>query len=107
MTIPPAPRRKKTYDEDLLVQLVAEGRMSYRKIAEQLGISPNTVSTIARGVFRPDLYARIRAAVEDAHVGILCRRDRVRHRHNGPRRRTEEEAQDLVPPRRVRRGKDN
>ena len=71
MTIPSAPRRKKTYDEDLLVQLVAEGRMSYRKIAEQLGISPNTVSTAARGVYRPDLYRRICAAVEDA-----CRQSR-------------------------------
>ena len=53
-------RRKNRYDEDLLVRLVAEGQTSYRKIAERLGVSPNTVSTVARGVFRRDLYERIR-----------------------------------------------
>ena len=63
----PTPERKKRYDEDLLVQLVAEGQTSYRKIAEQLDVSPNTVSTIARGVFRRDLYERICATVEDAY----------------------------------------
>lgn len=62
-------RRKSHYDEDLLVRLVAEGRMSYRKIAQQLGISPNTVSTAARGVFRRDLYERICTAIADTCHG--------------------------------------
>ena len=59
-------RRKNRYDEDLLVRLVAEGQTSYRKIAERLGVSPNTVSTVARGVFRRDLYERIRTATDNA-----------------------------------------
>ena len=30
------PRRRRQYDEDMLVQLLAEGRISYRKIAEKV-----------------------------------------------------------------------
>ena len=60
------PRRKRRYDEDLLVQLIAEGKLSYRQIAEQVGLSAVSVSTIARGITRPDLYERICLAVEDA-----------------------------------------
>ena len=64
----PAPKRQATYDEDRLVDLLAEARLSHRKIAEKLiDISSSMVSAIARGDRRPDLHERICRAVEDAH----------------------------------------
>ena len=62
-----APKRQAAYDEDLVVQLVAEGQLSFRKIADQAGTSAMTVSAIARGHSRPDLHERICRAVEAAH----------------------------------------
>ncbi len=58
-TTAPKPTRSGRYDEDLLVRLIAEGQVSYRKIAEQVGISAMTVSNVARGRRRRDLYDRI------------------------------------------------
>jgi len=55
------------YDEDLLVQLLVEGTLSYRKIADRVGASRTTVSNISRGRSRPDLYERICQLVEDTH----------------------------------------
>ena len=63
----PAPKRQAAYDEDLLVQLLAEGQLSFRKIADRAGTSAMTVSAVARGHWRPDLHERICRAVEDAH----------------------------------------
>ena len=62
----PKPTRSGRYDEDLLVRLIAEGQLSYRKIAEQVGVSAMTVSNVARGRRRRDLYDRICCTVEDA-----------------------------------------
>jgi len=63
----PAPKRRADYDDDLLVALLAEGRISYRRIAEQVGISHTQVSRIARGLSRRDLYDRMCTLVEDAN----------------------------------------
>ena len=56
--------RKNRYDEDLLVRLVAEGQLSCRKIAQKVGVSAMTVSNVARGRHRRDLFERIRRTVE-------------------------------------------
>ena len=61
------PSRKEEYDEDLLVTLIAAGRLSCRKIAAQVGISVSMALAVARGDKRPDLYERICQAVEHAH----------------------------------------
>lgn len=61
------PKRKNGYDQNLLVELVAEGRLGCRKIAEKVGISPTMVAAVARGARRPDLYERICETVEAAH----------------------------------------
>ena len=59
----PPDGRKKRYDEQTLVDLLAKGELSYAKIAEQLDISATLVAKIARGEARADLQPRIRAAV--------------------------------------------
>jgi len=56
--------RKKQYDEQVLVDLLARGDLSYAKIAEELGVSTTLVAKIARGEARADLQPRIRAAVD-------------------------------------------
>jgi len=59
-----ASKRRAEYDEDLLIELIAEGDMSYRQIAEKTGICWSMVSRIARGERRQELQDRIAAAVE-------------------------------------------
>ena len=51
--------RKKDYDDDLLVDLIARGEMSYGEIAERIGLARQMVGEIARGENRPDLQDRI------------------------------------------------
>jgi len=58
---PPAAYRNKEYDDELVVELIARGNLSYRRIAERVGVSPSTIRTIARGDSRPDLQERIAA----------------------------------------------
>ena len=67
MVTTPQPKRKATYDEDLLVRLIAESRLTCRQIAEQVHISHQMVSDISRGTKRRDLYERICQQVEAAH----------------------------------------
>ena len=71
-TTPLEAGRQKHYDEDLLVRLIAEGKLSYRKIAPKVGLSVNTVSCIARGRKRRDLFQRIcrTAALSGALSGV-------------------------------------
>ena len=54
----PGPR-KKDYDEDLLVELIARGEMSYGEMAERIGLHRVTIGMIARGKSRPDLWDKI------------------------------------------------
>ena len=55
--------RKKDYDEDLLVDLIARGEMSYGRIAERIGLGRATVGMIARAETRPDLQEKINTAM--------------------------------------------
>jgi len=51
--------RRKNYDEDLLVELIAADELNYSQIARRVGVSSTTVQRIAIGVRRPDLQSRI------------------------------------------------
>jgi transposase-like protein len=51
--------RGRTYNDDEMVQLIAEGGLSQAAIAERLGVHLNTVWTITHGLSRPDLQGRI------------------------------------------------
>ena len=53
-----------SYDEDLLVELIACGDVSQTEIAERVGVSRRTVWRIANGQSRPDLQTKIAATVE-------------------------------------------
>jgi len=61
----PAPQshRRKEYDDDHLVELIAAGNITHKTIAAEIGISKSMVSRIARGEARPDLQPRIGALV--------------------------------------------
>jgi len=65
---PPLPRgyRNKEYDDDLLVELIARGDMSHKRIAERVGLSRQSIDSIAAGLSRRDLLPRIAAM----HKGI-------------------------------------
>ena len=52
------------YDEDLLVELIADGELSHGEIAEQVGASRRTGWSIANGRSRPDLQQEIADTVE-------------------------------------------
>ena len=51
--------KHKDYDDDLLVELIARGEMSYARIAQRVGLDRSTVGLIARGRSRPDLQDQI------------------------------------------------
>jgi len=51
-------------NEEMLVALIAEGRLSQSRIAEIVGVSRRTVWRIANGLSRPDLQRKIAAVVE-------------------------------------------
>ena len=63
--------RRKDYDDDLLVDLIAKGELPYHEIARIVGLSPSSVAQMARGERRRSLRTRIGAAVkgmrEEAH----------------------------------------
>jgi transcriptional regulator with XRE-family HTH domain len=59
---PPRTRKKKNYDDEVLVMAIARGDKTYGQIAGQVGLSRKTVSRIACGTHRPDLQPRIQAA---------------------------------------------
>lgn len=60
--------QRKNYDEDLLVELIAAGQMSYAEIAKRVGIHRKSAWRIAVGRSRPDLQPRIRKAVQAHRV---------------------------------------
>jgi len=57
----PDPRRRRPYDDQRLIDLLAEPGNTYGLIARELGLSRDTVGRIADGRLRPELQARIRA----------------------------------------------
>ena len=68
------------YDEDLLVELIADSELSHEKIAEQVGVCRRTVWRIANGHTRRDLYEKIADTVEGYRQAAL----RVAARHMKP-----------------------
>ena len=56
--------KRKQYDDDLLVELIAEGELSPPEIARKAQISRSAVLAIAAGGQRPDLQGRIKEAEE-------------------------------------------
>ena len=52
------------YDEDLLVELIADGELSHTEIAERVDVSRRTVWSIANGRSRPDLQQQIADTTE-------------------------------------------
>ena len=59
------------YDEDLLVELLADGDLSHEKIAEQVGICRRTVWRIANGLSRPDLQQKVDDVIEGYRQAAL------------------------------------
>ncbi len=51
-------------NEDLLVELIADGELTHGRIAERVGVSRRTVWLIANGRSRPDLQQQIADTVE-------------------------------------------
>jgi len=74
-------RRKTTmYDEDLLVELIAESELTHGEIAQRVGVSRRTVWLIANGRSRPDLQQQIADTVEgyrQAAIRLAARHMRV------------------------------
>jgi len=58
------------YDDDALVDLLADGGRTYEQIAEELGLSEGYVAKVARGERRPELQRRLlsgrRGMIEEA-----------------------------------------
>ncbi|MBT3202302.1 MAG: winged helix-turn-helix domain-containing protein [Phycisphaerales bacterium] len=52
------------YDEDLLVELIADAELTHAEIAERVGASRQTVWLIANGRSRPDLQQQIADVVQ-------------------------------------------
>jgi hypothetical protein len=68
------------YDEDMMVELIANGELSHAKIAEQLDVSRRTVWRIANGLSRPDLQRKITDTVEGMRQATI--RFAARHMDN-------------------------
>jgi DNA-binding XRE family transcriptional regulator len=68
------------YDEDLLVELIADCELTHGEIAERVGVSRRTVWLIANGRSRPDLQQQIADTVEgyrQAAVRLAAKHMRV------------------------------
>ena len=56
--------KRGTYDDEELLRLLAEPRLTYSAIAKRLGLTRQGISRIARGESRPELQGRIRPLLE-------------------------------------------
>jgi len=54
--------KRGTYNDDLLVELLAEASLSYKAVADRLGITATMVGKLARGESRPHLVERVARA---------------------------------------------
>jgi len=63
--------KNKTYDDDLLVRLIADPRVPNRRIADEVGIGPSMVRRITAGKYRPELQPLI-----DAELRKRLRKER-------------------------------
>ncbi len=73
--------RRKDYDDEEMVRLIARGELSCEAIAKRLGVSPQFVSEVATGKKRPDLQGKIHEAMREfireawKHGGVLPTED--------------------------------
>ncbi len=58
----PTSGRSKQYDDNLLIELLGAGELTFRQIARRIGLTKEMVWGIATGRKRPDLQPRIREA---------------------------------------------
>ena len=70
-------KKRATYDDDALVEMIAEGQLTYKTIGERVGISEGQVKKIALGQRRKDLARRL----WDAEDGILNEARRIGSRY--------------------------
>ncbi|MEI7837106.1 MAG: hypothetical protein WCK05_11960 [Planctomycetota bacterium] len=70
-------KKRLKYDDDELVELIAEGQLTYRAIGARLGISEELVRKIAQGRRRKDLARRL----WDVEDGILTEARRIGSRY--------------------------
>jgi len=89
----PRSGKVKDYDDDLMVELIARGELSYKEISRRLGVSLSAVARIASGETRPDLQDRINTAMR-RHLA-----QRRRHPARTVRRLVECEKPGLAPKR--------
>ena len=97
----PLCRKRKDYDDGLLVSLIAQGGLTYAEIARRVGISDTMVNEVARGRVRLDLQPRIDAAVRVSvcEMRRKAAREASKQIHDippGPRRRIKEYDDDLL-----------
>ena len=59
------------YDEDVLVELIADGELTHGEIAERIGVSRRTVCLIANGHSLPDLQQQIADTTEGYRQGTI------------------------------------
>ena len=55
--------RRSTYDDDKMVELIADGELTHGEIAKRLGVNRVTVWRIIHGQSRPDLQVRLDGAI--------------------------------------------
>ena len=67
-------------NEDLLVELIADGRLTQGQIAEKVGISRRTVWRVEHGLSRPELQRKIAAVMEGYRQAAI--RAAARHMTN-------------------------
>jgi DNA-binding CsgD family transcriptional regulator len=70
-------KKQLAYDDEELVELIAEGQLTYRAIGERVGISEGLVKKIAQGRRRKDLARRL----WDTEDGILTEARRIGSRY--------------------------
>ncbi|MCY2926094.1 MAG: hypothetical protein NT031_11750 [Planctomycetota bacterium] len=70
-------KKRLEYDDEALVDMISEGQLTYRAIAERLGVSESLVKKIAQGRKRKDLTRRL----WEAENGILTEARRIGARY--------------------------
>ncbi|MCY2932267.1 MAG: hypothetical protein NTV86_22790 [Planctomycetota bacterium] len=70
-------KKQLAYDDDELVELIAEGQLTYRAIGQRVGISEGLVKKIAQGRRRKDLARRL----WDTEEGLLTEARRIGSRY--------------------------
>lgn len=70
-------KKQLAYDDEVLVELIAEGQLTYRAIGQRVGISEGLVKKIAQGRRRKDLARRL----WDTEDGMMTEARRIGSRY--------------------------